>query len=245
MTDQRTRSSKGPGEPIDPDALEVALRVIARLDQLPVEHPDSVTVQQATAGLYKSVKRRRKLEARQKQLEHDAAITALTATAAPGRIDDETEGLPLVSEARGAIAGILIEPRACYICKKSYREVDAFYHQLCPECAAFNHSRRDARADLTGKRALLTGGRAKIGMYIALRLLRDGAHTTITTRFPNDAVRRFKAMKDSDNWIDRLDIVGIDLRDPGQVINLAESVAERGPLDILINNACQAVRRTP
>jgi len=245
MTDQRTRSSKGPGEPIDPDALEVALRVIARLDQLPVEHPDSVTVQQATAGLYKSVKRRRKLEARQKQLEHDAAITALTATAAPGRIDDETEGLPLVSEARGAIAGILIEPRACYICKKSYREVDAFYHQLCPECAAFNHSRRDARADLTGKRALLTGGRAKIGMYIALRLLRDGAHTTITTRFPNDAVRRFKAMKDSDNWIDRLDIVGIDLRDPGQVINLAESVAERGPLDILINNACQTVRRTP
>ena len=31
--------------------------------------------------------------------------------------------------------------------------------------------------DLTGRRALLTGGRAKIGMYIALRLLRDGAHT--------------------------------------------------------------------
>ena len=51
--------------------------------------------------------------------------------------------------------------------------------------------RRDARTDLTGRRALLTGGRAKIGMYIALRLLRDGAHTTITTRFPRDAVRRF------------------------------------------------------
>ena len=65
-------------------------------------------------------------------------------------------------------------------------------------------------------------------MYIALRLLRDGAHTTITTRFPNDAVRRFKAMPDSDDWIDRLDIVGIDLRDPGQVIDLADHVASRG-----------------
>ena len=60
-----------------------------------------------------------------------------------------------------------------------------------------SHAKRDARTDLTGKRALLTGGRAKIGMYIALRLLRDGAHTTITTRFPRDAVRRFTSLPDS------------------------------------------------
>lgn len=245
MPDQRNRKIEDPDFRVDQSDLETALRVIAELDRLPVEHPDSVKVQHATAGLYKSVRRRRKLRKRQEQLEHDAAITALTATAAPSRIDDETEGLPLVSEAKGAIAGVLIDPRACYICKKEYREVDAFYHQLCPECAAFNHAKRDARTDLTGKRALLTGGRAKIGMYIALRLLRDGAHTTITTRFPNDAVRRFKAMEDSDEWIDRLDIVGIDLRDPGQVIDLADSVAAKGPLDILINNACQTVRRTP
>ena len=51
------------------------------------------------------------------------------------------------------------------------------------------------RMDLSGRRALLTGGRAKIGMYIALRLLRDVADTTITTRFPPDAVRRFRAMR--------------------------------------------------
>ena len=245
MADQRNRKLEEPEFRVDPDDLEVALRVIRDLDRLPVEHPDSISVQHATAGLYKSVRRRRKLEKRREQLEHDAAITALTATAAPGRIDDETEGLPLVSEAKGALAGVLIEPRACYICKRDYREVDAFYHQLCPECAAFNHAKRDARTDLSGKRALLTGGRAKIGMYIALRLLRDGAHTTITTRFPNDAVRRFKAMDDSDEWIDRLDIVGIDLRDPGQVVDLADSVAAKGPLDILINNACQTVRRSP
>jgi len=81
-------------------------------------------------------------------------------------------------------------------------------------------------------------------MYIALRLLRDGAHTTITTRFPNDAIRRFTAMPDSAEWLHRLRIVGIDLRDPSQVIALADSVAEQGPLDILINNAAQTVRRS-
>lgn len=241
--DQRRRPKNG-GR-IDPDDLETTLRVISELDQLPPEHPDSITVQQAAAGLYKSVKKRRKLEKRRQVLDHDAEITARTATAAPDRIDDETEGLPLVSSAKGASAGTLIEPRACYICKDSFRVVDAFYHQLCPDCAAFNHERRDARTDLRGKRALLTGGRAKIGMYIALRLLRDGADTTITTRFPNDAVRRFRAMEDADEWFDRLHIVGIDLRDPGQVVDLADSVAAKGPLDILINNACQTVRRTP
>ena len=82
-------------------------------------------------------------------------------------------------------------------------------------------------------------------MYIALRLLRDGAHTTITTRFPRDAVRRFTAMEDSAEWIDRLRIVGVDLRDPAQVVALADEVAAQGPLDVLINNAAQTVRRAP
>src|SRR6202034_4617855 len=139
----------------------------------------------------------------------------------------------------------LLRARACYTCKNRYTEVDAFYHQLCPSCAAMNRQRRDARTDLRGRRALLTGGRAKIGMYIALRLLRDGAHTTITTRFPNDAIRRFAAMPDSADWLHRLRIVGIDLRDPAQVVALADSVAAQGPLDILINNAAQTVRRAP
>ena len=156
-------------------------------------------------------------------------MTASTATGAPGRIDDETRGVRLRPRVNGERAGMLLRPRACYICKRRYVEVDAFYHQLCPACAARNHERRDARTDLTGRRALLTGGRAKIGMYIALRLLRDGAHTTITTRFPNDAARRFSAMEDSADWLHRLRIVGIDLRDPGQVIALADEVAAAGP----------------
>jgi len=230
---------------IDPDRLADALRVLAEVEELPAEHPDAVAVRHAVGRLFKRVKEQRRADRRRAIRANDEAVTAATATGAPGRIDDETQGLRLTSSASGERAGTLLRARACYICKQRYREVDAFYHQLCPACAARNHERRDARTDLSGRRALLTGGRAKIGMYIALRLLRDGAHTTITTRFPDDAVRRFTTMDDSSEWIDRLRVVGLDLRDPGQVIALADDVAAQGPLDILINNAAQTVRRSP
>ena len=231
---------------IDPDDLEVCLRVLRAAEGLAPEHPDAVAVRRATAGVFKSVKERRRAERRAAVLAADAAATAATATGAPGRIDDETAGLPLrPAGGNGASAGTLVQARACYVCKQRYVELDAFYHQLCPPCAARNRARRDARTDLRGRRALLTGGRAKIGMYIALRLLRDGAHTTITTRFPRDAARRFAAMADSEDWLHRLKIVGIDLRDPGRVAALADEVAAEGPLDILVNNACQTVRRSP
>jgi NAD(P)-dependent dehydrogenase (short-subunit alcohol dehydrogenase family) len=230
---------------IDSADMEVCLRVLAQIDGLPTEHPQAVQVRRATAKIFKSVKNRRRADRREAVVSADRAVTEATATGSPQRIDDETQGIPLVSNVAGAVAGRLIQARACYTCKNRYHEVDAFYHQLCPPCAALNRSRRDARTDLTGRRALLTGGRAKIGMYIALRLLRDGAHTTITTRFPNDAIRRFASMPDSADWLHRLRIVGIDLRDPAQVVGLADSVAAQGTLDILINNAAQTVRRSP
>jgi NAD(P)-dependent dehydrogenase (short-subunit alcohol dehydrogenase family) len=232
-------------EGIEPDRLAVCLDVLAQAGALPEDHPDAERVRVATAKLFKVVKQRRRRERRTEVSAADRAVIAATATGAPGRIDDETNGVELRPAAQGASAGTLLRARPCYICKQLYDQVDAFYHQLCPDCAALNRQRREARTNLTGRRALLTGGRAKIGMYIALRLLRDGAHTTITTRFPNDAVRRFAAMPDSADWLQRLRVVGVDLRDPGQVIALADDVAARGPLDILINNAAQTVRRSP
>jgi NAD(P)-dependent dehydrogenase (short-subunit alcohol dehydrogenase family) len=230
---------------IDPAELQVALKVLAQMAEVDQEHPDFITVRRATAKMFKAVKKERRLEKRAGIAEADRSVIAATATGAPDRIDDETRGIPISTSLTAPTAGTLIKPRACYICKRPYTLVDAFYHQLCPDCAAMSHAKRDARTDLAGRRALLTGGRAKIGMYIALRLLRDGAHTTITTRFPRDAVRRFTSLPDSADWIDRLKVVGIDLRDPAQVIGLAEDVAAAGPLDILINNATQTVRRSP
>ncbi|SHK64748.1 short chain dehydrogenase [Pseudonocardia thermophila] len=230
---------------IDPADLRTTLAVLAAVEELPEDHPDAVAVRRATARIFKAVRKQRRRAKRAEVLAADRAVTEATATGAPGRIDDETAGLPLKARATGPIAGVLRKARSCYTCKERYTVVDAFYHQLCPSCAELHHAKRTARTDLTGRRALLTGGRAKIGMYIALRLLRDGAHTTITTRFPNDAVRRFAAVPDSGDWLHRLRVVGIDLRDPAQVLALADDVASRGRLDILINNAAQTVRRPP
>ena len=231
--------------PVDPQDLATALRVLEELATLEPDHPDQLRIKTAYNRMVRQVRNQRRRQARQPAIDADRAVLERTATGSPLRIDDETRGIPLTTSAPGAVAGHLAEPRDCYICKKAYTQVDAFYHWLCPACAAENHARRDQRVDLRGRRALLTGGRAKIGMYIALRLLRDGAHLTITTRFPHDAARRFASMPDADEWLDRLDIVGIDLRDPSQVVALADDVAAAGPLDILINNAAQTVRRSP
>lgn len=234
---------------IDAEDMATTLRVIGMLHELPAGHPDIETVKRAAGTMYKRVRKTRRAEARAAELgplrEQDAKVLASTATGSPLRIDDETKGIPLTSNVIGEVAGELNTPRGCYICHAKYTTVDAFYHWLCPNCAAMSHAKRHQRVDLRGKRALLTGGRAKIGMYIALMLLRDGAHLTITTRFPRDAARRFAELADSPEWIDRLKIVGIDLRDPTQVIALADEVAADGPLDILINNAAQTVRRSP
>ncbi|HSN43620.1 MAG TPA: SDR family NAD(P)-dependent oxidoreductase [Propionibacteriaceae bacterium] len=237
-------SSAAVGSGVDADDLAVTLRVLRIIHELDEAHPDFVAVRQATSRMFKAVKLHRRGVRRAAIQDIDKAIVAGTATGAPDRIDDETRGLALTSGVEAPTAGTLMKARPCYICKQRYTLVDAFYHQLCPACAAMSHTKRGARTDLIGKRALLTGGRAKIGMHIALRLLRDGAHTTITTRFPRDAVRRFAAMRDAADWLHRLHVVGIDLRDPSQVIALADAVAARGPLDILINNAAQTVRRS-
>src|SRR5262249_6255537 len=147
-----------PGSGIDPDDLATCLRVLEEAAALDGDHPDSMTVQRAVGHMFKKLKRRRRAEARDRVSIADRTVVAATAT--PGRIDDETAGNPISSSAVGAVAGTLIRARPCYICKQKYTQVDAFYHQLCPSCAALSHAKRDARADLYGRRALLTGGRA-------------------------------------------------------------------------------------
>ena len=112
---------------IDPDKLNVCLQVLADVESLPPEHPDAVAVRLATAKVFKAVKKARRDAKRDAVTAADQAVTAATATGAPGRIDDETQGLPLVSATVGVSAGTLLRPRACYTCKNRYTVVDAFY----------------------------------------------------------------------------------------------------------------------
>jgi NAD(P)-dependent dehydrogenase (short-subunit alcohol dehydrogenase family) len=137
-------------------------------------------------------------------------------------------------------------PRCCYICKRDYDRVHVFYDSMCPDCAELNWTKRNQTADLTGRYALLTGGRVKIGFQAALKLLRAGAHVIVTTRFPRDASERFLAEEDSAEWSDRLQLYGIDLRHTPSVEKLADHLVATLPrLDFLLNNACQTVRRPP
>jgi len=137
-------------------------------------------------------------------------------------------------------------PRTCYICKCDFRELHAHYDSLCPSCAALNWEKRQQRADLGGRVALVTGARVKIGYEAALMLLRSGATVVATTRFPCDSARRFAAAADFGDWQDRLQIHGIDLRHTPSVERLAAHLRTTLPrLDFLIHNACQTVRRPP
>lgn len=134
----------------------------------------------------------------------------------------------------------------CYVCKQNFTELHHFYDQLCPSCAEFNYRKRTELADLSGRVALLTGGRVKIGYQAGIKLLRCGAELIVTTRFPRDAAARYSAEPDFDSWGDRLQIYGLDLRHtPSVEAFCAELLSTRDRLDFIISNACQTVRRPP
>ena len=134
----------------------------------------------------------------------------------------------------------------CYVCKQKYTQVHHFYDQLCPPCADFNFAKRTELADLTGRVALLTGGRVKIGYQAGLKLLRAGARVIVTTRFPRDSAARYAQEPDFAEWGHRLQVFGLDLRHTPSVEAFCTELSATLPrLDFIINNACQTVRRPP
>lgn len=140
----------------------------------------------------------------------------------------------------------LKSPRNCYVCKAEFTKLHHFYDSMCEPCAEFNYQKRFQRTDLTNQVALITGARLKIGYYAALMMLRSGARVIVTTRFPVDAATRFAKEKDFQEWGDRLDIYGLDLRHTPSVEIFTQYVERTyARLDILINNAAQTVRRPP
>ncbi|GAA4892698.1 SDR family oxidoreductase [Streptomyces coeruleoprunus] len=215
-------------------------RTVGRLRALPLDDPRRKRGEEIAATFARESRNKRRKAQRQARSDADAALTAATATGATDRREDAPLAL------RHGSPGEFAKPRHCYVCKAVYRRADAFYHRLCPSCAADNAARRSSSTDLSGRRVLLTGGRVKIGFQLALMMLRDGAELLVTSRFPQDTLRRFHAAEGSERWRDRLTVVAVDLRDPRQVLGLCERLhAEGRPLDILVNNAAQTIRRPP
>ncbi|KAL4481320.1 hypothetical protein ABPG73_016333 [Tetrahymena malaccensis] len=139
----------------------------------------------------------------------------------------------------------LNKPKRCYVCRQQYRKVHPHYHSMCLDCGNFNYNKRtEQKYDLVGKVAIVTGGRIKIGYLTTLLLLRSNCTVHVTTRFPKDALERYKKEADYDSFKDRLFIYSLDFRKISSVIEFCDFFKEKfGKLDILINNAAQCVKR--
>ena len=135
----------------------------------------------------------------------------------------------------------------CYICKEkfSFDNIHSFYGNLCKKCGDYNYSFRTMKLDFTGRIAIVTGGRVKIGYYIATKLLSYGAKVLITSRFPKDTLLKYQKDPEYEKWKNNLIIYPIDFRIFESTIKFVQFINDNFPhVDILINNAAQTIRRT-
>ena len=111
---------------------------------------------------------------------------------------------------------------------------------------AMNDTMRAMTCDLTGKTALVTGGRIKIGYAVCLRLLRQGASVIAVTRYPKSALEAYMQEPDFADFKDRLTVIGFDLMRVDRIHELTAQIVSLsgGKLDILINNAAQTVKKS-
>ena len=135
----------------------------------------------------------------------------------------------------------------CYICKEKFTldNIHKFYGNLCTKCGDHNYSYREVKLDLSGRIAIVTGGRVKIGYYIGTKLLSYGCKVIITTRFPKDSLFKYQQDPDYEKWKNNLIIYPIDFRIFESTIKFINYIKENYThIDILINNAAQTLRRS-
>ena len=91
--------------------------------------------------------------------------------------------------------------------------------------------------DLTGRRAVVTGGNSGLGLETARRLAAAGADVVLTAR---DSTRGNAAARDirSGQTDARVSVETLDLADLGSVADFAQRIVSTAtPVDILVNNA--------
>jgi NAD(P)-dependent dehydrogenase (short-subunit alcohol dehydrogenase family) len=235
------------------ELLEAVVGDRSLLAQLPEEERRRLLVAAGRAVHAETEQKRRLVKAfrkakRRRSEAHDRSQVARTGIRAAREAEVFVPAPRLLPA--GAPEGVplreVLKPRSCYVCKAEYRQLHAFYDALCPACAELNYEKRFQTADLRGRVALVTGARVKIGYQAAVRLLRAGATVVATTRFPHDAARRYAAEPDFVEWGGRLRVHGLDLRhSPSVEIFCSRMTRELPRLDLLVNNACQTVRRPP
>lgn len=132
--------------------------------------------------------------------------------------------------------------KMCLICRQ--RNMDSY--GICPSCTELNKIMREKYCDLSGKFAVVTGGRIKIGYAVCLRLLRQGASVIAVTRYPKSALENYMAEPDYEEFKERLYIIGFDLMRVDLIQDLIFQIENicQGKLDILVNNAAQTVKKS-
>lgn len=129
----------------------------------------------------------------------------------------------------------------CYICKQKITQRE---FNMCEVCKNNNFVKRSIKANLNDKVSIVTGGRVKIGFETAIRLLECGSKVIVTTRFPADALTRYKLHPEYKSFYKNLTIYAIDLRYMADINKFVEYVYTNfNRLDILIHNAAQTLRR--
>ena len=232
----RSRSTHPDQLPFTAIQLETCIDVLQAIS----EDPAMVDQHDRFKGLVAKIHRQGKL-AKKKAARSKVSAADRAAIEATEIVRQQNASPPRIGPSQ---SNRLQRSRRCYVCKDPYFELHHFYHQLCPLCAQHNWDKRNQRADLTGRIALVTGGRIKIGYQTTLKLLRDGATVLITTRFSHDAAKRFAAESDFCVWRDRLQIYALDLRNIPAVESFAQRLNRDLPsLDIIIHNAAQTVKR--
>jgi len=131
----------------------------------------------------------------------------------------------------------------CYVCKKLFDPAIIIdrYIDMCLDCGIYNYQKRTKMADLTNKTAFVTGIRQKIGLHLALKLLRCGAKVIGTTRFPHATWYNFIQQPDFNEWKDRLVVYQVDFLNLQAIGKLCQYLREQN-INFLINNACQTIR---
>lgn len=93
------------------------------------------------------------------------------------------------------------------------------------------------RFELTGRRALVTGGGRGIGLGCAVALAAHGAHVTLVARTEDETGAAAEAMR-GEGW--RAEALALDITDTAAV---REALAVRPAHDILVNNAGAAAQK--
>jgi len=108
--------------------------------------------------------------------------------------------------------------------------------KICDHCKYFNDNMKKLKRDLTGKTAIVTGARIKIGFETARVLLDNGATVIATTRFPTSAYENFSKCENFKRWKNKLYIYPLNLKEGPSILAFCDYVHKNfSKIDFLIN----------